>query len=389
MKKILTLTLTALIIASCGGDNNEKSIEDLISEGDVKAIRAKKAEVKVTQTEIQEQLKQLNAALEKLDPADNSALVTTHVLKDTLFQHYIEIQGNVETKQNVIVYPEYQGTLTRVLVKEGDRVRKGQTLARIDDGGLSSQVSQLEVQAQLAKTTFERQQRLWEQKIGSEIQYLEAKANYESAQNAVNQLRSQLGKTSVRAPFSGVIDDVITEQGTVVSPGQGIFRIVNLRDMYIKADVPERYLSSVTPGKSVAVEIPMLNETIETKVRQTGNYINPNNRAFSIEVNIPNKNGKIKPNLTARVKINDYSNEKAILVPLNVISENANGEQYVYTAAVKDSTNKAIAQRQIITTGKTQGDFIEVLTGLSGGDAIIVEGARSVKDGQEVNIKTL
>lgn len=378
--------ITVLLLASCGGDPTRKSADDLITEGNLEAIRAKRSEVKLKQTEIQDELKKLDAAIKKLDTTDNSSLVTTHTVSDTLFRHYIELQGNVETKQNVIVYPEYQGTLTRVLVKEGDRVRKGQTLARIDDGGLGSQVSQLEVQEQLAKTTFERQKRLWEQKIGSEIQYLNAKANYESSQNAVNQIKSQLGKTYIRAPFSGVIDDVITDQGTVVSPGQGVFRIVNLKDMYIKADVPERYLSSVVRGKEVSIEIPMLGETITSEVRQTGNYINPNNRSFSIEVDVPNKSGNVKPNLTARVKINDYSSENAILIPLNVISENAQNQQYVYKAIAGEDKNKAVAKQEIITTGKTQGDLIEVLDGLVEGDAIIVEGARTVKDGQEVKI---
>lgn len=391
MKKIMLSLITVFILASCGGDKAGKSVDDLISEGNLEAIRAKRTEVKTKQSEVQNELKKLDDAIKNLGLSDNSALVTIQTIDDTLFRHFIEFQGNVETKQNVIVYPEYQGTLTRVLVKEGDRVRKGQTLARIDDGGLGSQLSQLEVQAQLAKTTYERQERLWEQKIGSEIQYLQAKANYEAAQNAVDQLGSQLSKTTIRAPFSGVIDDVITDQGTVVSPGQGIFRIVNLKDMYVKADIPERYLSSVLPGKDVVVEFPMIGETVSTTVRQTGNYINPNNRSFSIEVNIPNKSGAIKPNLTAKVKINDYSNEKALLVPLNVISENANGQQYVYTAISETSNdmNNAVAKRQIITTGKTQGEYIEVLTGLKVGDSIIVEGARSVKDGQEVNISNL
>ncbi|WP_461304787.1 efflux RND transporter periplasmic adaptor subunit [Aureisphaera sp.] len=391
MKKLVLLLIAAITLASCGGNQGKKSIESLIDEGNLEAIQARRAEVKEKQTEIQEQLKQLDAEIKKLDKSNNAALVTTHTVSDTLFKHFIEIQGNVETKQNVIVYPEYQGTLTRVFVKEGDRVSKGQTLARIDDGGLGSQVSQLEVQAQLAKTTFDRQERLWQQKIGSEIQYLQAKTNYESAQNAVDQLKSQLAKTAIRAPFSGVIDDVITDQGTVVAPGQGVFRIVNLKDMYVKASVPERYLSTVSEGKDVTVEIPMIGERIDSKVRQTGNYINPNNRSFSIEVDVPNKGGSVKPNLTAKVRINDYTNENAILVPLNVISENAEGQQYVYTVA-KDSTGtsgNSLALRKFITTGKTQGDEIEVLSGLDNGDHIIIEGARSVKDGQEVQILKL
>ncbi len=386
MKKIIISLLTVTVLAACGGGGNEgKSVDTLIEESNLEALQAKRKEVKAEQTEIQAQLKQLDDAIKRLDTTDKSALVTAQVLKDTLFQHYIELQGNVETKQNVVIYPEYQGTLIRVFVQKGDKVRKGQILARIDDGGLGSQVSQLEVQAQLAKTTFDRQKRLWDQQIGSEIQYLEAKANYESAQNAVNQLKSQLGKTAVKAPFSGVIDDVITEQGTVVAPGQALFRIVNLDDMYIKADVPERYLSSIVPGKEVSINFPILGETIQSEVRETGNYINPGNRTFSVEIDVPNESGKVKPNLTARIRINDYTSENAVLIPLSVISENAEGQQYVYLAANDD--NGTIAKRRFITTGKAQGDVIEVLDSLQSGDAIIIEGARAVKDKQEITIK--
>lgn len=391
MKKILTLFIIAIILTSCGADQSERSVDDIISEGNLETILSKRSEVKVKQSEIQNALKKLDEAIKDLDKSDNSALVTTQTISDTLFRHFIEIQGSVATKQNVIIYPEYQGTLTRIFVTEGDRVRKGQILARIDDGGLGSQLSQLEVQAQLAKTTYERQQRLWEQKIGSEIQYLQMKANYESAQNAVNQLQSQVAKTAVKAPFSGVIDDVITDQGTVVAPGQALFRIVNLDHMYIEAEVPERYLKSVVPGKDVEIDLPILGETLSSKVRQTGNYINPANRAFSIEVDVPNNNGNVKPNLTARLRINDYTNENALLVPLSVISENAQGEQYVFIVSTnteeRDSGQNSFATRKIITTGVAQGDYVEVLAGLTKGDEIIVEGARTVKDGQEITIK--
>jgi RND family efflux transporter MFP subunit len=387
MKNLTALLIISIALVSCGGGESNTSVDDLIAGGNLEAIRAKRTEIKAQQTEIQAQLVKLDEAIQNLDPVNNMALVTTQTINDTLFRHFIEVQGNVTTKQNVIIYPEYQGTLTRVLVKEGDRVRKGQLLARIDDGGLGSQLGQLEVQAELARTTYERQKRLWDQEIGSEIQYLQAKTNYEAAQNAVDQLKSQLAKTSITAPFSGTIDDVITEQGTVVSPGQPVFRLVNLDDMYIEAEIPERYLTTVTVGKDVAVNIPMLSSTLQSKVRQTGNYINPNNRSFRIEVNVPNEDGQVKPNLTARLRINDYTNPKALLIPISVISENAQGEQYVYVAnAGAGGAQEAIAERKIITTGLTQGDYTEVISGITEGDAIIVEGARTVKDGQEVKI---
>ena len=385
MKQLFILTLISLLFASCGS-KQEKSIEDLITEGNLENIRAQKATLDIKQQELTEQLKQLEVAIGELDTIKKLPLVTTFIVRDTLFNHYIELQGSVETKQNVVIYPEMSGTLLRVYVKEGQRVGKGQLLASIDDGGLSQQVAQLQIQADLAKTTFERQERLWNQKIGSEIQYLQAKSTYEGQQKAVNQLKSQLAKTSVRAPFSGVIDDVITEQGSVVAPGQSqLMRIVNLNNMYIKTDVPESYISDITKNKDVLVEFPVLGESMHAKVRQAGNFINPANRTFKVEIAVPNKNKKIKPNLTARLKINDYTNENALLIPQSIISENAKGQQYIYI--VKNIDNKyGTAERVIIETGKTQGDVIEVLKGIEKGIEIIQEGARSVKDGQSVQI---
>ncbi len=385
MKRIYSLLIATLVLVSCGGDK-KMSVEDIIATGNLEQIRKKKTELDASAQDIASQLKQLEKEIKKLDPQEKVPLITTFAVKETIFNHYVELQGNVSTKQNVVIYPEYSGTLTRVYVKEGQNVKKGQTLAKIDDGGLSQQVTQLQIQADLAKTTFERQERLWNQKIGSEIQYLQAKSAYEAQEQAVSQIKQQVGKTLVRAPFSGTIDDVITEQGTVVAPGQSmLFRIVNLKDMYIETDVPERYISNVVPGKNVEVEFPILGEKMNAKVRQAGNFINPANRTFKAEIAIKNKNNNIKPNLTAKLKINDYTSDKAILIKQSIISENAEGDQYVYIVSDKNE-NKAKAKRVIITTGKTQGDYIEVRSGLKNGDEIIDEGARSVKDGQDVKI---
>ncbi len=388
MKNLFSLLVLVIVLISCAGNAGDTpSVDSLIESGDLQAIKAKKEALKSEVANLSSQIASLDAVLKKKDTTAKEALVTTITLKDTLFKHYVEVQGSVETKQNVLIYPEYQGMLTSVYVKKGDRVSKGQTLARIDDGGLSSQLAQLETQAALAKTTFERQQRLWDQKIGSEIQYLQTKTQYEASQNAVDQLKSQLAKTNVRAPFSGVIDEIITEQGTVVSPGQALFRIVNLSNMYVAAEVPESYLSTITSGKEVDVYLPVLGEMLRSKIRETGNYINPANRTYAIEVDLPNKDGAVKPNLSARLAINDYTAENSILIPLNVINENAEGDQYVYTASAKANTeNQMIATRQVIKVGKTQGDMIEVLEGLSTGDQVIAEGARSVKDNQEIKI---
>jgi len=386
MKHIFSLLIITLVLASCGGDK-KKSIEDIIAEGDLTTIRAKRSEVVASQQQIAEQLRLLDAKISTLDTVKRIPLITTFTAKEEVFNHYLELQGNVQTKQNIVIFPEMGGTLEHVYVKEGQRVKKGQILATIDDGGLGQQVAQLQIHADLAKTTFERQERLWNQKIGSEIQYLQAKSTYEAQQKAVNQLQSQLAKTSVRAPFSGVIDDVITEQGSVVAPGQSqLMRIVNLNNMYIETDVPENYLTDVTKNKSVQVEFPVLGKTMDAKIRQTGNFINPANRTFKVEIAVPNTDNAIKPNLTAKLKINDYTNEKAVLIPQSIISENENGEQYIYIIKDKNENDEAIAQRVIIKTGKTQGDVIEVLEGVADGSEIIQEGARSVKDGQTVKV---
>jgi len=387
MKNIYLVLLTTLILASCG-NKKEVSVDDVLATNDLAQIKSKKAEIDAKQQALSVDLKKLNDKLDDLNEDKNTPLITTFKVKEEVFTHFIELQGNVQTKQNVLIYPEMPGILQSVYVKEGQKVSKGQVLAKIDDGGLSQQLAQLNTNAQLAKTTFERQKRLWDQKIGSEIQFLQAKTNYEAQNNSLQQLKTQQGKSSIKAPFSGVIDDVIKESGTVVAPGMGseIFRIVNLDNMYIEAEVPERHITSIQKNKEVKVEFPVLGTTVNSSVRQVGSFINPNNRSFKIEVPVENKDGNVKPNLTAKLQINDYTDEKAILIPQSIISENANGEQFVYVIKNKNSSNEAIAERHIIKTGKTQGNLIEILSDFPVGTEIIKEGARSVNNGQMVKV---
>lgn len=388
MKNIVSILIISIILSSCS-NNKKLTVEEIIATNNLEQIRNKKSELDLKQQELSNQLQQLESKIKELDPQQKIPLITTYIINEEVFKHYVELQGSVDTKKNLVIFPEFSGVLANVFVKEGDKVTKGQALAKIDDGGLSQQLSQLQIQTDLAKTTFERQKRLWDQKIGSEIQYLQAKSSYEAQQKAVSQLEQQISKTVVKAPFTGIIDDVITDQGSVVAPGQSpLIRIVNLDDMFIETEVPERYISNVTEGKTVKIEFPILGTTMESKVRQAGNFINPANRTFKVEISVPNENSLIKPNLTAKLKINDYTNEKAILIPLSIISENALGEQYVYTIVNKEGT-KATSKKVIIETGQTQGDFIEVLSGLTHNDEIIQEGARSVEDGQIVKILTV
>ncbi|TCP25010.1 RND family efflux transporter MFP subunit [Tenacibaculum skagerrakense] len=384
MRKIFILTVTSAFLFSCG--SKEQSVDTVLASNDLTQIRAKKDELSTQSQDIAAQIKQLDAAIAKLDTNKKVPLITTIKANAKEFVHYLELQGSVQTKKNVLVYPEVPGQLVNVFVKEGQKVVKGQPLARIDDGGLSNQLAQLEANEALAKTTFERQKRLWDQRIGSEIQYLQAKTNYEAQKNAVTNLRKNIAKYTIKAPFTGIVDDVIKEQGTVVAPGPGaeVFRIVNLGDMYIETDVPETYISSVVSGKEVEIEFPILAKEVHSKVRQAGNFINPANRTFKVEIGVPNEDRAIKPNLTAKLRINDYTNPTAILIPQSIISENSKGEQYVYI--VENDNDKSVAKQVIIETGKTQGDVVEVLKGLENGMEIINEGARSVKDKQVVKI---
>jgi membrane fusion protein (multidrug efflux system) len=385
MKNIFLLLTLAILSISCVNDS--KSTTSIIESKDLKKIRKQRDELVNKETAIIKEIKIIDEAISSLDTIKKYPLVTTFQVKATNFNHFLELQGSVATKQNLILYPEFSGLLTKLFVKEGQKVEKGQLLATIDDAGLSQQLAQIEVQLSLAKTTFDRQERLWEQKIGSEIEFLQAKAAYEGQQNAVNQMKSELEKTSVRAPFSGFIDDIITEQGTVVGAGASkLLRIVNLNNMYIEVEVPEVYLSSIVPGKKVEVYFPVLGETLNTKVDQASNYINPNNRTFKITIPIKNKEKLIKPNLTAKIKINDYTNEQAILIPQSIISENSLGEQYIFIANNTNKDNEAIVKKMIVKTGKNQEGFVEILQGLKSNDIVINEGARNVKDGQSVRI---
>ncbi|MFT5761287.1 MAG: membrane fusion protein (multidrug efflux system) [Polaribacter sp.] len=387
MKTIYTLLIAAVLFISCG-EKKEPTIDEIIATNDVSKIKAKKVEIETVQQGFSNQLEMLNEKIDALDANKKVPLITTFKAKEEVFTHYLELQGNVETKQNLLIYPEMPGILEFVYVKNGQSVKKGEVLAKIKDGVMSQQLSQLETQVVLAKTIYERQKRLWDQKIGSEMQYLQSKTNYLAQQKSVEQIKFQLEKTTIIAPFDGVIDVVFKEEGTVVAPGQGaeIFRIINLSNMYVSTEVPERYLASVTKSKEVKVEFPVLGETETSSIRQVGSFINPNNRSFKVEVPVSNESGNIKPNLTARLHINDYTNPNAILIPQSIISENAQGEQFIYVIKNKKANKEAVAHKVIIKTGKTQGNIIEVLANLTAGTEIIKEGARSVNNGQTVKV---
>lgn len=378
MKNIFYLFVLAILFSSCGSKESEKSIDKLIEAKNVKALQEMKVSLQAKITKIEE-------ALATLDVKKEEALVAVMPLKKTVFNHYLDIQGSVDTKENILVQPEFSGTLISLNVKAGDRVSKGQVLGKIDDAGISQQLASAENQYALAKTTYERQKNLWDKKIGSEIQYLQAQTQMISAQKGVAQIKAQLAKTVIRAPFNGTVDQIFVEKGQVVAPSpQGLMRVVNLGNMFVSTTVPENYIGKLSVGTEVDVYLTSLGKTYKGKVRQVGSFINPNNRSFGIEVSVPNPENLLRPNQVAKLKIIDYVNKDAIVVPTNVIQEDGQGNKFVFT--VKDSNGKTgIAQKTIVTLGQSSDNSTEITNGLSADDIIVTEGVNTISEGMKLN----
>ena len=377
MKKILFLSVISMFVFACGKQNETTSIDDLIESKNIKAIQERRA---LLQTD----LSKIDDALSKLDTIAVKTLVTVITVKDTVFKHYIDLQGNVETKENILIQPEISGNLMSLYVKAGQHVNKGQILAKIDDSGMSQQLSGLETQYELAKTTYEKQKNLWNQKIGSEIQYLQAKTQMVSLQKSVAQLKTQLEKTNIKAPFTGIIDDVFVERGQIVAPNpQGLMRIVNLNNMFVTTSVPETNIGKLKVGDPVEVAITSLGKKITGKIRQVGSYINPSNRTFGIEISVPNTEKLLRPNQVAKLKIADYTNPKTTVVPAGVVQKDAQGNQFVFVVE-KNNKNISVAKKTIVKTGQTSDNRTEILEGLSELETVVSEGADSVSDGMSI-----
>ena len=378
MKKLILITVLSFSVFSCGKKEDTTNIDTLIKSKNLAALQAKKALIQADMTKI-------DAALSTLDVKKEEALVSVLAVKDTVFSHYLEIQGSVNTKENILVQPEYQGNLIELNVKAGQRVTKGQVLGRIDDAGLSQQVASLENQYALAKTTFERQKNLWNQKIGSEIQYLQAQTQMISAQRGVAQIKAQLSKTVIKAPFSGTIDEVFVEKGQVVAPSaQGLMRIVNLGNMYVSTSVPETYIGKLKVGTEADVLLTSLGKTYKGKVRQVGSFLNPSNRTFGIEVSVPNPENLLRPNQVANLKITDYIKKNAVVIPTNVIQEDGQKNKFVYIATNATKTT-GIAKKVIVKLGQSSDNTTEILSGLSSNDIIVTDGINTISEGMKLN----
>lgn len=383
MKK--TLFSFIIFISIIGCNDSGISVEKILETNDLNLISQKRKEIIESQQEIYKQLKAINNKIEELNKNSKFPIVETLVLKSEKFNHYVELQGNVKSDKLLIIYPEFSGILNKIYVSSGEKVVKGQLLATIQDGGLKEQLSQLEISYNLTKTTFERQERLWTQNIGSEIQFLQAKSMFEAQKNGVEQLKKQIEKTIIKAPFSGTIDNVIAKEGEVVYPGRSnIMLLLNMDSMYVESNVPEKYLNSIYKGKDAKLEFPLIGKYLNTSIRQAGNFINPNNRTYKIELDIPKNNLNIKPNLNTKVRVNDYTSDNAILIKEGVISIDSNNDKYVYKIERKEK--KTYVSKTIIKIGENDGNHIEVLSGLSENDEIVSEGIRKLIDNSRVKI---
>ena len=385
MNKIYTLLLI-IIISGCNSSRNA-SIESLIESGDLEELKKRKKEYVDAMNTMKVELNEINDGISLLDENERLTLVSKYEIQQTIFNTYIEAQANLKTRKNILILPEFQGTLEKVFVSEGQKVKKGQLLAEINDSGLNEQYEQMVIQAEFAKENFERTQRLWDNNIGSEMQYLKSKKDYEASKKMVDQMKDRLSKTKIYAPFDGEIDEIISNVGSNLIPGVSqILRLVNLDIIYAESFVSEKYISFIGEGTEAIVQIPLLNMDYRSSVNQTGNFINPSNRTFRIEVPVENFDNRIKQNLDAKIKINIYKKDDAIVIPLRIVREDALGKNFVYVMSEDNKEGVYLTSKQFITLGNKSEDKVEVTEGLDLGDIVVLEGAYSVEDSQRVKL---
>ena len=384
MKKLI-ITLSLILLLSCNSSRNS-SINDLINKGDLETLKKKKKEYVDLMNDLRLDLNDINNGIMLLDENEQIQVISKFNVIEKEFTTYVELQANLKSRKNVVILSEFQGALKNFFVREGQLVKKGELLAEINDSGLKEQLDQMLIQANYTKDNFDRVKRLWEKNIGSEMEFLKAKSDFETNNKMVEQIRDQLSKTKIYAPFDGEIDEIISNLGSNLVPGSPILRVVNLDIIYAEAQVPEKYVSSIELGTEALVSIPLLNKEITSKIVQSGNFINPNNRTFRVEAPVENKDKRIKQNLNARIKIKNYSNIKALVVPLRVIREDASGRPFIYKLVETDKKDVLLTVKIFVETGANNDEEIEITKGLSIGDIIVLEGANNVEDNQRVRV---
>ena len=368
----ITLGLSLLIlIAACGSTIDKKAqLDKLKKQHDL----------------ISDQIKKLEA---ELKVTDSTAVKLTDVMiskvEQAEFNHYIEVQGKVDGEDNVAVAPQMPGVVTAVYVKEGDVVHAGQVLAQTDDNVLQQSIAGTSQQLDFATNLYQKQKALWDQKIGSEVQYLSAKNNKESLEKSLATQRQQLEMYKIKSPINGSVEEVGVKVGQMAAAGATpVFRVVNFSGAKVLADLAEVYAPKVKVGNDVLVYFPDFNEEIKSKVRFSSKFINPTNRSFSVEIRLGPGKVEYRANMIAVVKINDYRNPKALVLPVNLIKESPEGK---YLFIISDETGKTVAHKRKIEVGQTYNGLAEITTGLKAGDRIISTGFNSLVEGQPVNIK--
>ncbi|MCF8302922.1 MAG: efflux RND transporter periplasmic adaptor subunit [Bacteroidales bacterium] len=369
MRKI-TFIIIVFIVAAC---NNQMGPEEVRKE-----VASKKKEI----SELEKEISNLEAKFEK----DTVEKVPVRVknIKYEAFDHYIEVNGSAEMMQQAIISPETNGQIKTIHVEEGERVKKGELLVNLKTEVTQNSIEEVKTSLELARITFRKQKELWQDSIGSEIQYLEAKNRMESLERRMETLKSQLDMAKIEAPFDGIIENVILKEGELASPGARVIELVNLDKIKIVADVSEEYLSAIREGDKVTVEFPAYpGFKREIPIGFVGNVINPENRTFSIQLKMDNSNEMIKPNIISVLHINDYSNDSAMIVPSIILKRDIKGF-FVFIARKTNGSLKA--KKVYVENGESYQNKTEILSGIEPGDKVITEGYNKVTTGTEVEI---
>ncbi len=373
MKKYALLLAVAVLSFSCG----EKEDDSLAGK------KAKLEKLQSELTKISSEINELKMAIAKEEPdtTERITYVKAMPLATEDFSHFVEANGRLEALNNVFVSPQMGGALTKVLVKEGDFVKEGQTIATIDNSILRNSMNEIKIQLETAKTLFERQKALWDQKIGTEVQYIQAKAQVESLEKRLTTMMAQDSQNIVKSPISGYVDEVRMKAGEMASPGLGIVRVVNLSNLKVVARIPDTYAGTIQNGDMVEVTFPDLQKTQNARLTFVSQTVDPVSRTFTAEAKVP-FDKQLKPNLNAKVKIKDQSRSAALVIPRNLVQNTEKGD-IVYVA--ETSGGKQVARSKNVTTGLAYGGNIEILTGLNAGDIIITEGYQELADGDVIS----
>lgn len=371
------ITLFILLIATaCGSPENSD-------------LDAKKKELEDSKKQVAEmkvKISQLEKEIAAADPtsinANNTVLVAPYTLEKIVFNHFVEMRGTVVSRRNVAISSQAGGKIVKVHVSEGAKVSKGQVLVSLDADILYSTIGETKTQLELAKTVFEKQERLWKEKIGTELQYLQAKNQKESLEQRLAATNAQLDQMILRAPFGGTVDKVDALEGEMASPGIPLVRLVNQDDLYISVDVSENYIGRFSTGDKSSVYLPAQDKKVQSTVKSISQVINSENRTFAVEVTLPS-GLSVKPNQVAMVELRDYSNPSTFVVPTKLIQRDNKG-QYVFIAEKKGDVT--LAAKAYITPGFSYESLTEIKEGLTGTEVVISEGYRDVTAGAEINI---